>query len=73
MTNEILNWPCKKCGKLNKWHEIFVEKMERGKYIFYGAQLKPKDAPYFIEQFDHYYELPSNLEFFEILYESRNH
>jgi hypothetical protein len=66
--NKILDRPCKKCWKLNRWHEIFISNIEKN-CIFYEVQYRPDLAPCFISQHDHYYEFPTNLELLEHKYE----
>jgi hypothetical protein len=67
MTNEVLNWPCRICGVLNRYHEVFVHS---GHWIEKQNQLY--DAPKLVSAKDHYADPPlNNLEYLEFLYESR--
>jgi hypothetical protein len=68
ITKEILDWPCKKCGVLNRYHEMFMHHP-----TWFERQPQLYDTPKLVPSSDHYADPPlNNLEYLEYMYERKS-
>lgn len=61
---KLLDWPCRKCGRRNMDHELFII-IKTKKFTSYEAQYPRKDGIELVSQHDHMTELCDNLEYLE--------
>jgi len=74
MIPAILDWPCKICGVLNRYHEVFAIKGDDGVF-YYQRQAQLYDTPKLVPSREGHYAYPpcNNLEYLEYLYDKRTY
>jgi hypothetical protein len=63
-TKSLLDWPCRKCGRANMCHAVFVT-IKGDNFTSYEAQYPRDDGIPLVWQSDHATELCDNLEYLE--------